>query len=418
MRLLATTARVAVRQTYGRGGVRCQRPATRPACDDDPVTRPGTRTAVGVGTAVGVWLASRVALVGFVLGASALMGVDAARRAQAPADWVLQRFVWWDSLHFVRIADTGYLPPGLPCCDQAYFPGYPLLIALARPLTGDNTRASALAVTAVAGLAAAVLLWHLARERIGPRGATTAVVLLAVAPYGLFFTVAYSESLFLALSLGAWWAAARRRWWVAGLLTTGAAVVRVNGLFLLAGLLVMYAGQLRRDGRVRPRTDLLALLLPVLAVGAWVGYLAHLTGSWNAWQQAQAVGWERRTAWPWQGIAAGWAAIGSATTTDLVVARWADLAFVLAGLALLAVLLGRRHWPEATYVGLSVGVLVCSTLIVSTPRYALTWFPGYLLLAELLHRPGWRWVRFAVPLLCLPALGWLAVSFARHRWVA
>ena len=50
--------------------------------------------------------------------------------------------------------------------------------------------------------------------------------------------------------------------------------------------------------------------------------------------------------------------------------------------------LALRRWPEATYVGLSVGVLVCSTLIVSAPRYALTWFPAYLLLAQVYTGPG------------------------------
>jgi Gpi18-like mannosyltransferase len=145
---------------------------------------------------------------------------------------VLERFVWWDSLHFVRIAEVGYLPPGLPCCDQAFFPGYPLLIRLVMPVVGGSAPVAALLVTALAGVAAAVAVWHLVRDQVGPRAATTAVVLMAVAPYGVFFTAAYTETLFLALAAGAWWAAGRRRWWLAGLLCAGAVSVRVNGLFL------------------------------------------------------------------------------------------------------------------------------------------------------------------------------------------
>jgi len=194
--------------------------------------------------------------------------------------------------------------------------------------------------------------------------------------------------------------------------------VRVNGLFLLAGLVVLYVGQLRSGGDRRPRVDALALVAPVVVLLAWVGYLAHLTGSLNAWQQAQETGWARGTAWPWQGLLAGWRSALDAGSTDLVIARWADLVVTVFGLVLLAVLLARRRWPEATYVGLSVGVLVCSTLIVSAPRYALTWFPAYIVLAELLHRPGWRWLRLAVPVVCVPAMVYLAVSFARHQWVA
>ena len=378
----------------------------------------GSPAWAGARTAVAVWLATRETLVLFVVVASALTGVDDVLRASAPGDWLLQRFVWWDSLHFVRIAELGYLPPGLPCCDQAYFPGYPLLIRLVMPLVGGSAQVAGLVVSAVAGVAAAALLWHLVCDLVGASAARTAVVLMSVAPYGLFFTTAYSESLFLALAVGAWWAATRRHWWLAGLLAAGAAGVRVNGLFLLAGLAVMYVGQLRSDRVRRPRRDVLALLAPVVVVAAWAAYLARRTGSLDAWQQAQQLGWARRTAWPWEGLAAGWGAARSATTTDLVISRWADLLFVFAGLVLVGVLLALRRWPEATYVGLSVGVLVCSTLIVSAPRYALTWFPAYLLLAQVLHRPGWRWVRVATPLVCLPALAYLAFSFARHQWVA
>ena len=374
--------------------------------------------SVGLRGAVALWLASRAGLVLVVLAACVALGVDDPLRQDAPGEWVLERFVWWDSLHFVRIAEVGYLPPGLPCCDQAFFPGYPLLIRLVMPVVGGSAPVAALLVTALAGVAAAVGVWHLVRDQVGPRAATTAVVLMAVAPYGVFFTAAYTETLFLALAAGAWWAAGRRRWWLAGLLCAGAVSVRVNGLFLLAGLVVLYVGQLRSGGDRRPRVDALALVAPVVVLLAWVGYLAHLTGSLNAWQQAQETGWARGTAWPWQGLLAGWRSALDAGSTDLVIARWADLVVTVFGLVLLAVLLARRRWPEATYVGLSVGVLVCSTLIVSAPRYALTWFPAYIVLAELLHRPGWRWLRLAVPVVCVPAMVYLAVSFARHQWVA
>jgi len=37
-----------------------------------------------------------------------------------------------------RTARSATCRPRLACCDQAYFPGYPLLIALTRPLTGGD----------------------------------------------------------------------------------------------------------------------------------------------------------------------------------------------------------------------------------------------------------------------------------------
>jgi hypothetical protein len=352
-----------------------------------------------------------------VLG-SFLLGIDEGKRATG-GRWVLDRFTYWDSFHFTRIAERGYLPPGLPCCDQAFFPGYPLAVRALSPLTGGNAMLAGILISLAAGTVAAVMLWQLAiAQGLGPRIAATAVVLLGVAPYGIFLAAVYSEALFLAVTVAAWWAAVTRRWWLAGVLAAAATAVRVNGMFLVAALAVMYLVQLREDRRRRPRTDLLALALPFAVLAAYFGYLRARTGAWNAWQAAQDAGWARRAAWPWTGLHAGWDAIASATSPDLVVSRWADLLSVVAGLLLLAALLWLRRWAEATYIALSVGVLVCSTMITSAPRYTLTWFPAYVLLAQLAHRRGWAWLRVAVPALCLPLMAALALTFSARLWVS
>ena len=266
---------------------------------------------------------------------------------------------------------------------------------------------------------AAVLLYRLALHLSGRPGvARTAVLYLSVAPFGVFLTAVYSEALFLALSLGAWLAAVQRRWWLAGVVAAGASLVRVNGLFLAAALGVLYLVQLRADGRRWPRSDVLALGLPVLAAGAYFGYLTARTGSLTAWQDAQVTGWNRHGAWPWQGLAAGWRHVQEPASLHLVVSRWADLLTVVAGVALVAVLARLRRWAEAVYVGLNVAVLVCSTTLVSAPRYTLTWFPAYLLVAELAERPGWRWLRGPLPVVSAAAMGALTLVFATHRWVA
>lgn len=368
--------------------------------------------------ALRTWLASRTLLVALALAAPALLRLPEGPALNSAA-WPLNRLAGWDSWHFTRIAEGGYLPPGLPCCDQAFFPGYPLLIRAVMPLVAGSALAAGLAVTALSGAVAAVALRRLALLRTGDEQvARRAVLYLAIAPTGIFLTAVYTEAMFLALSVAAWLAASRRRWWWAGLLAAGAATVRVNGLLLAAALAVLYAEQLRRDRSWRPRKDVLALLAPVLATGAYLGYLAARTGSTGAWQEAQAQGWARRTAWPWQGLSAGWGALWKDAPGFLILSRWADLVAVLAGFALAVALLRLRRLAEGVYVGLNVASLVCSTLIVSAPRYALLWFPGYLLLAEQATKPGWRWLRGTVPAVCVPLLGILTVLFATHFWVA
>lgn len=406
------------------------------------------RPLAGTREAVAAWLATRAALVAFSLLATWTLDLAAAARGRTGGTpltggtaWFLERFTWWDSFHFLRIADVGYLPPGLPCCDQAFLPGYPGAIAAVAPLLGGDLALAGLLVSLVAGAVAAAALWHLAERLAGPGTGRTAVLLLAVAPYGFFLSAVYSEALFLALAVTAWLAGLRGRWLLAGVLAAAATAVRINGLFLTLGLAVMLLVRLREDGRsggaavettgTRPEPDdatrrrpwLLRLVttgwplaLPALTYLAWTGYLWWRTGSTDAWQQAQRLGWGRHVAAPWTGLADGWSSLLAARTPNIVVSRFADLLFAVLGVALCAVLLRRRRWAEAAYMLPGVAVLVCSTTLISTPRYAVLWFPGFVLLASAARsRPR------LLPALALLGVPWLALvtlSFSAHLWTA
>jgi Gpi18-like mannosyltransferase len=180
----------------------------------------GRVLAMWVGIRAGVWL--------WMLGVAWASGIDAGRRASDPVAWVLDRVVVWDSTYFVNIAQHGYNSTGKSCCEQAFFPGYPLAIRALTPIFGD-ARIAALAIPTVAGTVAAMLLWRITSDEFGTAAGRHAVALLALTPYGVFLSLAYSESLFLALALAAWYAALRQRWWWAGIAASAASLVRVNG---------------------------------------------------------------------------------------------------------------------------------------------------------------------------------------------
>src|SRR5207244_1647722 len=94
------------------------------------------------------------------------------------------------------------------------------------------------------------------------------VALLFFFPGHNVFFAAYSESLFLALALGACVAFQRERLWVAGLLCGGALLTRNMGIFLGLGLLAAEVALRVRERRFDLRR-LLAISLWMPALAAW-----------------------------------------------------------------------------------------------------------------------------------------------------
>ena len=170
--------------------------------------------------------------------------------------------VRWDAIHYLDIARHGYT-----AANTVFYPLYPLLMRIVSALTGSLPLAGGL----VSLCAFVVALWLLARvteDELGPRAARATVVLLAFAPLAFFFTAVYTESLFLALSLGCFHAARRDRWGLACGLGTLAALTRVTGVLLILPLAWM-----AWDARSARWRRLLAL---AVIPGALLGYSAFL----------------------------------------------------------------------------------------------------------------------------------------------
>jgi hypothetical protein len=367
---------------------------------------------------VPVWLASRVLLVVGVLAAASLSGVGAEHHPLADGTWWVDRFTYWDSYHLVRIAQDGYFAPGRDCCDQAWFPGFPMVMRALAPLFGGSVATAALAVVWLASTAAGFMLWGVAREVTG--SATTArrsVYLLAAAPFGVFFVAVYTEAVWLVLALLAWWCGLRRWWWLAGLAAAGAAAVRINGLFLAAALAVMYLVQLRAEHRWRrPGADVLPLAIPAVPVIAYAAWLHGRTGSWKAWHDAEVRGWNRVFTWPWESLANQLAAIAEGHGF-LQLTRSVDLVIMVGGVTLVVLAAHRRRWPEATFLALSVAVMLTSPNYDSIGRYALSWFPAYWLVAELGEHPRMRWLPATLIALGAALAVVVTTLFAQRHWV-
>jgi hypothetical protein len=342
----------------------------------------------------------------------------------------------WDSVWYLAIAGAGYGDGAR----EAFFPLYPLLVRIAGAPVGSALVGGALASTALLGVALVVLhrLVTLDHDRAVARNA---VLVTALFPMSFFFSAVYSESLFLALSVGAVYAARRERWASAGALGGLAAMTRSTGVVLLVPLALIYLWDVGRPSlraRRRLRADVLWLGLVPLGLAAYCAFLALQGLDALAPFHAQDV-WFRSFAGPFGGVWDGTVAavqgarqllsgahapvyFTAAGGDPLLVARHNVELFAWLVLGAVAVVGALRRLPVAygaylvVALALPLSYPVGPQPLMSLPRFLAVLFPLAIWLALWMTGRAWR-ERFVVAGFAA-ALAVYTGIFATWHWVA
>ncbi|MEA2411791.1 MAG: hypothetical protein QOC77_2352 [Thermoleophilaceae bacterium] len=384
-----------------------------------------------------MWTRLLVLVVALV--AVALFGVDArnagafdnAALTHPFLDSLLSPLARWDSVWYLGIAHSAYSG-----ASSAFFPLYPLLVRAFAPGGSPAALLVSAYFVSLASLLGALLLMHrLAALELGSEAlARTTVLMMAVFPGALWLGAPYSESLFLLLSVGAFYAARTGRWWVAGCTAALATATRSAGLVLVVPLLVLWwQSQPRR--RVR---DLGWIALAPLGLAAYSLYLALEVGDGFAYLHLQDV-WFRSFAGPFGGVVDGavaaWDGLrqvvsGSrahvyftAAGGDPIDVGWHNLelfGFLVLGVIGAVGVVRRLPRAYGAYVlaalALPLSFPVGPQPLMSLPRFLAVLFPLFMWLAlECRERPLARRALLAVSTLGLCVF---TARYATWHWVA
>jgi hypothetical protein len=352
-------------------------------------------------------LCSHVVVLGFLL-----LSAFTSFPGDQPNLVFLTRLLHWDAYHYLRIARHGYgNAMGGAYPSAAFFPGFPAAVRAVHTL-GPGYTWSAVLIGFVATVVAAVALARIAALDGHPEDGPLAVLFLVLAPTAMFLAVPYTEALFLGLALPAWLMARRRRWWAAGVLCGLTCFVRVDGVFLLVALVVLFVTT-DRPRRIR---DGGWVSVPIAALVALEAFYWRLTGEAMGWLHAERIGWHRAFAWPWQTAhntiplvhpGAGY------TWTQL--ASGLDLVALTAVVAAVVVLLRRRRWAEAVWVGLPFLALSTSTRLWSLDRATLLAWPMFLVLASIARSRPWVIWAYVTVSSCLAIV--VVSGYSTGAWV-
>lgn len=257
----------------------------------------------------------------------------------------------------------------------AFFPLFPLVWRAAWRLTGE-LHLTAVALSSAWFFCALVIVHRLALAYgFTGRDADRAVFYLAAFPVSYFFSLPMTESLFLLLTAGSFYAAKRERWLVAGLAGALASATRSTGVLLLPALAVVYWETYRT---FRPRRDFLPLLLVPAGLLSFMFFLHRTTGNAFAFKDI-LVTWGRKPTFFLLTL------FDYVRDPLLLAVPWDFrlLNFLAASGALACgvALLRRRQWSLALYTLASLFVSLSSGLLQSHARYASVLFPAFFVLA-------------------------------------
>ena len=314
-----------------------------------------------------------------------------------------------DALWYLRLATLGYAEGD---GSAAFFPLYPATIRTVALVPGIGPLGAGLLVANAAAFGALLMLHALTRLELGRRAARRTVLFVMLFPTAFFLLAPYSESLFLLLSVSAFWFARRDRWGLAAVMGVSAALTRSVGVLLLLGLGAEALRQWRAEGR-SPVPRFAAAGSVILGPILYGTYWQLAFG--NGWAPLDAQrAWQRQTSFfvltIWQAIKWAWD-FRTYYLIDLLL-----VAFVVAGIVLAA-----RHIGSPYTVYAAASILLPLTFpfpqrpLLSMPRFVVVVFPafwGFAVAAE--RRAG---VGTAIVVGSAAGYGLLAVLFMNWHYI-
>ena len=369
--------------------------------------RRAVAVAPGVRQAVPIVLTTRtgVLLVGFL--AVVMLGY----RPDVPVPWrvseneMLNLPARWDTGWYMDVASSGYRwAPSRVTRQQniAFFPAYPMMMRYGSLFLGRDLMWTGVLISWVSFFGAMVYLYRFTQDRFGDEAGSISLALLASYPFAVYFSTAYTESLFLLAIVGACYHFERNELWRAGGWGLLAGLSRPNGC-LLSVVLALIAvrplwpfrfGQMRLGDWMGIADRIAVAALPGIGMLFYSTYIFFLTGHPLQWALQNAA---------WGRVYGGLDTLFAERAVNIVdeglytfaATRTVDALYLAAVLFVVTTL-----WPVFRRIGFPYAVLMVVNVVppllmgglLSIGRVTSVLFPAFVWMAVAVpaaHRTAW-----------------------------
>ena len=277
--------------------------------------------------------------------------------------------------------------------EWAFFPFYPLLIYVTHKLTNLNIDSSFLLLSFIFSALGFIIFYLLTRDLYGDkRKALWFTLLLIIFPFHYYFSVFYTEAVFLSCLVGAFYAILKRKYLIMSLLLIPLVLTRPNGILLLVPLYFFMLEQenllvnTKLKGIFKRQNVYRSIYFatgPAIFI-IYCLYQKHMTGEYFAFSIAQE-GWYRKFMFPL-----------------LAFFRHGDMATQFNSVyTILFIILAIFAWKR---IPLSFNILIWISLllpltsgsVMSMPRFISLIFPMIIFIGLQLYKLKMRWIVYVL----------------------
>jgi len=332
-----------------------------------------------------VFLIAKLFVVAIAVGTQFAVPAELVHTEKITDNIFLNPFAQYDSTAYLNIAENGY-NTNFGGGNYHWYPLYPLLI---RSLDFVGYPLAAFLISNIASFLAVTILYLLVRDELGKHHAYKTLLYTMLFPTAFYFTMMYTESLFLFLSASVFYFAKKENWLAVGVFGFLVALTRMQGILLIVPALIIYLRSIGFKMNIssikKLNRNILFLALIPLGILTFMAYELAITGD-ALIQFKSAVLFGKYLTWPWAGFEQAIMAMANDTTLINLAYHVYNLFITISFIALVYISYKKLKIEYAAYFGLSVLIILLSSNLFGASRYFLLAFPAFMTLSLIGNR--------------------------------
>ena len=321
----------------------------------------------------------------------------------------------WDARHYVAIATTNY---HWASNDEAVLIGFlpllPLTMYVFKSLFQTSVLVAGYMVSTISTILLSIILYKLVLLDYSKKVGILTVFMLFIFPTSFFLHIPYTESLFMLLTVSAFYFARKRYYWISFLCIALGTFTKIVGLALLPAILVeIIIIDKEYFKKINFNSKLIIILLgSVISLSGFFAYLFINNQIWGdpfyfniVKKQFHSISFA-----PFgQGLVVAFDALSYRVGIEKFFLGYAQIAAFLLGLITSIYVVIKMRLSYGTYMIVVLWLSCASSFWTGMPRFILTLFPMFIVLALFSRQAIFKylWIIFSIIFLYVFAVNFI-----------